>query len=127
VSIHRDGWQCVVRGQAYLDNTHGEITQELIRRCRRRIIRRLVTVGKRTTSRFDLMRLLPLGFAYVSVFRSDQRKRRLINYGLGTELVCTIRRSRIPRIQSPDISGAEVEVQGKHRIAWNRSWLDSTP
>jgi hypothetical protein len=68
---------------------------------------------------------LPIGYAYVSVFKRDYRRRRLSGYGLGEDLVCTLRLQRIRRIQSPDIMGSTAETMGNWRIAWNKAWLES--
>jgi hypothetical protein len=68
---------------------------------------------------------LPLGYAHVAVFRRDYRRRRLSGFGLGNDLVCTVRLQRIRRIKSPDVLGSTVETMGKWRIAWNKAWLET--
>jgi hypothetical protein len=59
------------------------------------------------------------------VYRKDYRARRLKSFGLGSDLVCTVRFQRMSRIRSPDILGSTVESAGRWRVAWNKSWLDS--
>ena len=71
-------------------------------------------------------RALPVAFAQVAVFKRDYRRRRLRGFGLGEDLVCTVRFQRMSRIRSPDISGSVVEMVGQHRVAWNRAWMQET-
>lgn len=115
-TIHRNGWRSVLNGTVVIPR----LSPPQIRRFRRRIINAALTVA---TTHSLVTRHLPLGFAQVSVFCRDYRARRLTSYGLGPDLVCTVRYQTISRIRSPDIIGSTVEVLGTWRIAWNRAWL----
>ena len=95
----------------------------IVRRHRRRIVRSAIRLARKER-RFAACVYLPIGFAQVAVFRRDYRRRRLSGFGLGSDLVCTVRLQRIRRIKSPDLMGSTVEEIGKWRIAWNRAWLE---
>ena len=122
--IHRNGWGCVLRGQVWLPDIGATPDQEAIRQSSRRIIQAALSEARRDASRLRIVRYLPLGFARISVFRRNYRKRRLVNFGLSKDLICTVQIQRIRRISAPDISGSTVEQHGQYRIAWNRSWLE---
>ena len=122
--IHRNAWGCVLRSSIYVRSLYGELTQQIVRKFRRRIVHRSLGKARHHTSSLDVSRYLPLGFAYITVFRKDYRRRRLTGFGLGEDLVCTIEVKRIRRIRCPDIMGATIEELGKYRIAWNKSWLE---
>jgi len=122
--IHRNGWGAVLNGNIFLDLPAGDVGQDLIRKFRRRIIRKTLSEARRRTSIFNISRFLPLGFARISVFCKDYRRRRLSGFGLDRHLVCTIQVKRIQRIRSPDIIGSTIEQLGGYRIAWNRAWLE---
>lgn len=102
-----------------------ETAEETIRSHKRRIIRSAAKDARSSVSRFDVVRYLPLGYAHVSVYSEDFRRRRLSSFGLGPELVCTIQLQRIRRIKSPDIMGSTIETSGNWRIAWNQAWIES--
>lgn len=121
---HRNAWGCVVNGNVVLENLPAGDLVETIRRHRRRILRAAVKVAKGGILH-NPAAYLPIGFAQIAVFRRDHR-RRLSNFGLGPDLVCTVRFQRLSRIQSPDILPSTVEQDGRWRIAWNRAWLEDT-
>ena len=121
--IHRNAWGCVLNGSVFLDFPAGDLRQDLVRKFRRRIVRKTLSEARHRTSIFTISRFLPLGFARISVFCKDYRRRRLSGFGLGRHLVCTIQVKRIQRIRSPDIIGSTIEQLGGYRIAWNRAWL----
>ena len=123
-TLHRNSWGAVLWGSVVLE---GVADQELVG-----VIRdncgRIVKKGKRNarrTSGFNFAGLLPIGYAQINVFRRDYRRRRLSSFGLGDDLVCTVRLQRISRIRAPDIFESTIETRGKWRIAWNKAWLDS--
>ena len=122
-AIHRNSWGIVLESHVVIGRDAREIDQELIRRQCGRIVRKSLSVGRRNLSRFDICRYLPLGFCTIHVFRNDHRVRRLVGFGLKSDLVCTIKVQRLRRIKSPDILGATIETNGRYRIAWNRGWL----
>ncbi|MCD6204518.1 MAG: hypothetical protein J7L22_02540, partial [Candidatus Marinimicrobia bacterium] len=122
--IHRNAWGCVLSGSVFLDFPAGDVGQDLIRKFKRRIVRKILSEARRRTSISKISRFLPLGFARVSVFCKDYRRRRLSGFGLGRHLVCTIQVKRIQRIRSPDIIGSTIEQLGGYRIAWNRTCLE---
>jgi len=124
--IHRNAWGCVVNGSVWFRAAEGSVTQDDVRRFRRGIVRAaLKEARRRHTSSFSVLRRLPIGYTRISVFQRDYRRRRLSNYGLDSDLVCTVQLQRIGRIKSPDILGSTIEQHGAYRIAWNRAWLDT--
>ncbi len=126
VEIHRNSWGAVVNGSVYIVASTGKVDQNTIRKSCRRIIQKAVSTARCQVSRTNIARYLPLGFARIAVFQKNYRKRRLSNYGLEKNLICTIQVQRLHRIQSRDIGGSTIEKHGKYRIAWNRVWLDSS-
>jgi hypothetical protein len=124
-SIHRNAWGIVLNGSVVVEDLPEGQEQQLIRKRRRRIIRVARRVARPEVGAIPLLRRLPIAFAQVGVFRKDYRIRRLSVFGLGADLVCTVRFQRMRRIRSPDIMGSEVETDGRWRVAWNRAWLDS--
>jgi hypothetical protein len=122
--IHRNSWGCVVNGSVYVEPVTGEIDQDSIRVSCRRIVNMALSHARQRASFVDTVRYLPVGFARISIFQKNYRKRRLSNFGLGKDLICTIQVQRLKRIQSPDIYGATIEEYGRYRIAWNRAWIE---
>jgi hypothetical protein len=116
-TVHRNGWRSVLKGSVVMPC----FSPPQIRRFRRRIINAALSIAAANT---PMARYLPLGFAQISVFCQDYRARRIAIYGLGPDLVCTVRYQTISRIQSPYIMGSTVEGAGAWRIAWNRAWLE---
>ncbi len=116
-NMHPNGWRSVLTGTVVMELPDPAI----IRNHRRRIIRSALSI---VTPKPRRARYYPLGFAQISVFCHDYRKRRLHGFGLGDDLVCTVRYQTIGRTRSPDILGSTVEIAGAWRIAWNRAWLD---
>lgn len=122
-TLHRNSWGAVVRGGVVVEGLDGHELVKVIRNNRGRIVR----MGKRHARKaggFCIATLLPIGYAQIAVFRRDYRHRRVSGFGLGKDLVCTIRLQRLRHINSPDIIGSTIETNGKWRIAWNRAWLD---
>ena len=121
--IHRNSWGAVLNAEAVLEDLErGSDPFRTVRRLRRRILRSAIRYV-RSEARFSGCAYLPIAFAQISVFRRDYRRRRLPNFRLGEDLVCTVRFQRMRRIKSPDIIGSTVEKTGKWRIAWNSAWL----
>lgn len=121
-TIHRNSWGCVLNGSIYVSVSSKNITQDMVRRSCRRLVRKALSHARNGTSRLSLLHYLPLGYARISVFCEDSRKRELS--GLGSNLTGTVQIQRIRRIKSPDIFGSTIERKGRYRIAWNRAWLD---
>ena len=122
--IHRNAWGAVLKGSVFLEFPDGDLTQYLVRKFRRKIIRKALSEARHKTSILKILRFFPLGFARISVFCKDYRRRRLTGFGLDCHLVCTIQVKRIQRIRSPDIIGSTIEQLGGYRIAWNRAWQE---
>lgn len=120
--IHRNSWGSVLRGKVVLEAPSGRVTQALVRESCGRVVRSVLKEARKLASITE--RHLPLGFALIHVYQQDHRRRHLAAYGLGPDLVCTVRMQRIRRIQCPDILGSTVEQVGSYRIAWNRAWLE---
>lgn len=123
-TIHRNKWGSILGSSVVLEYPGRELTQTVVRKFRRRIIKKSLSEARHKTSIFKGHRYLPLGFARISVFCKDYRRRRLSGYGLGHHLICTIQLKRIQRIRSVDINGSTIEQLGGYRIAWNRAWLE---
>ena len=121
-SAHRNSWGCVLRADIVISGLDDRAAMNLVRKNRGRLLR-LAKRHARRENRLALAAYLPIGFAQVNVFRRDYRARRLSSFGLGDDLVCTVRRQRIRRIKAPDILRSTVEVMGTWRIAWNEAWL----
>lgn len=124
--IHKNTWGSVLNGSVFLEFPDGKLTQDLVRKFRRKIVRKTLSEARHKTSIFKISRFLPLGFTCISVFCQDYRRRRLSGFGLGPHLVCTIQVKRIRRIRSPDILGSAIEQLRGYRIAWNRAWLEES-
>jgi hypothetical protein len=122
--IHLNGCRSVLNGSVVIVADQEPVSKELIKKTCGRIIRAVFADAVKDHSFFYLMRYLPLGFARILVFRRNYRKRKLNNFELGSDLVATIQVKSISRIQVPDICGSSIEIKGKYRIAWNRSWLN---
>ena len=123
-ALHRNSWGAVLNGSVVIE---GLDSQEIVRAIRKNC-GLIVKIGRRHARResgFSLATLMPTGYAQIAVFRRDYRRRRLSGFGLGDDLVCTVRLQRIRRIRSPDIIGSTIETRGKWRIAWNKAWLDA--
>jgi hypothetical protein len=123
-SIHRNGWRSIVRGAVVVDTSKIDDVREVILNMSKKNIRKSIRKARKTKSRFNILRYIPVGFVRLSIFTKDQRVRQLSRIGLGPELICTIEIRRIKRIQTPDIFGSTIEERGRIRIAWNKSWLE---
>ena len=121
-AVHRNLWGAVLDASVVMEGLEDKAAVDTIHRHRRRIVRSAVKQARRA-HRLSLAAYLPLAFVQVAVFKRDYRRRRLSGFGLGKELVCTVRFQRMRRITSPDILGSTVETIGKWRIAWNGAWL----
>lgn len=125
VEVHRNSWGSVLNGSVSVSASDGAVSQDAIRKSCRRIVRKALSIARRQTSRLNAARYAPLGFARISVFQKNYRKRRLSGFGLGNNLICTIHVQRLSRIRCPDIMGSTIENFGRYRIAWNRAWLEN--
>ncbi len=125
VEVHRNSWGSVLNGGVCVSASDGALSQDVIRKSCRRIVRKALSSARMQISRLNVARYAPLGFARISVFQQNYRKRRLSGFGLGKDLVCTIQVQRLSRMQIPDIMGSTIEEYGKYRIAWNRAWLEN--
>ena len=121
-NMHKNYWGMILSGEIVIDVKNNEIS-EYIRKYSKKLIHSALKKARNGKSFFSIERYLPIGYARISIYSREYRKRRLSGYGLGEDLVCTIQIKRISRIQSPDIWGAQIEQVGKYRIAWNKNWL----
>ena len=124
-TVHRNSWGAVLNASVIVEGFKDEMAADDIPRHRRRIVQAAIKQARKE-HRLSIAAYLPLGFAQVAVFKRDFRRRRLSGFGLGQDLVCTVRFQRIRRIKAPDIIGSTVEIIGKWRIAWNRAWLKTS-
>lgn len=123
-TIHRNGSKAVLRGSVFISNFQEQEPQDIIRRYKRKIIKKSLKNARKDLRYRDICKYLFLGYARISVFIKNYRKRKLNSFGLGHDLLCTIEIKRIGRIKAPDIFGSTIEQKGRYRIAWNKSWLD---
>ncbi len=124
-AVHRNSWGAVLDADVVIEGLEDETAVDIVRKHRRRIVR-LAIRHARKLSWQSAAAFLPLGYAHVAVFRQDYRRRRLSGFGLGSDLVCTVRHQRIARIESPDIMDSTVETMGRWRLAWNKAWLETS-
>jgi len=122
---HRNAWGAVVSAEVVVEPLEPDSVMGIVRKHRGRIIRAAIRKARREGNG-RAAAYLPIAFAQVGVFRQDFRKRRLSSFGLGEDLICTVRLQRLRRIRCLDIAGSTVESDGSWRIAWNRAWLDSS-
>ena len=121
--IHRNAWGVVLKADVVIAREVGIVDQKLIKRSCHRVVKKALKEARANLSFLNVCRYLPLGFCRIFVYQRDYRARRLSGFGLAGDLICTVQVQYIKRITSPDIAGATVEVAGRYRIAWNRSWL----
>lgn len=121
--IYRSGWGCGLKGAVFVSAARGPHGQDVVRANCGRLIRSVLLDARKSVSLTDSTRYLPLRYARISVLRRDYRKRRLRSFGLGADLVATVQVKRFAQVRAPDICGSQIEVRGRYRIAWNRSWL----
>jgi len=122
--IHRNSWGLVLNSKVFIENPNGEITKDYTKRLCKKIVRKSLQHARGQCSIINFYRYLPLGYAHISVFKKDYRRRRLSNFGLESDLVCVIQIKKIKRIRCLDIYKSETETLGKYHFAWNRSWLE---
>lgn len=121
ISIHRNGWRLVLNGSVIIEDKVNNIELK-IKTEAKRIIRLCLKKAKKQHKNI-LFRLLPLGYARISLFNKDYRSRRLDSFGLKKELIGTIQIKKIRRIQVPDIYNSRIENFQNYRFAWNKKWL----
>ena len=123
-TIHRNSWGAVLKADVVMQDLDGKAAVDAVVKHRRYIVRS-ARRHARKLNRLAGAAYLPLAFVQVHIYRRDYRKRRLRGFGLGRDLICTLRLRRMRRIKSPDIIGSTIQVVGKWRIAWNKAWLES--
>jgi len=124
-SIHRNGFFGILHGSVVISSTHGDLSSETIKRSCGRILAAARRLARKKLSLVDPVRVLPVGWARVAVFRKDYRARRLSAFGLGEDLVCTVQIEILSRVRAPDLADSTIENLGRYRIAWNKAWLES--
>ncbi len=122
-SIHKNGWRLILNSSVIINNDKNDIDLK-IKAEARRIIKLSLKKAKKQNKKL-LLNLLPLGYARISLFEKDYRKRRIASFGLNKELIGTIQIKKIKRINVPDIFNSTVDVKGKYRFAWNKKWMES--
>ena len=123
-TIHRNGSKVVLGGSVFISNLQKQDPQDIIRRYKRKIIKKALKKARKKLNHRDICKYLLLGYARISVFLINYRRRKLNSFGLGHDLICTIEIKKIARIKAPDIFGSTIEQKGRYRIAWNKSWLE---
>ncbi|MFN3832999.1 MAG: hypothetical protein ACK4SQ_12320 [Allorhizobium sp.] len=126
-SIHRNSWAAVLNADVFMDGEGKTIDQNTVRLYASSAIEQAAKQARQQLPRLNIARYLPLGFAQIDVFCRDYRTRRLSGFGLGEDLVGTIRLQRLRQVRPPDIAGSTIEIWRGYRFAWNRSWLSTNP
>ena len=121
--VHRSRLWAVLNGFVLI-RFPKDVRQETVRKSVQRILRKTSSWARKEHAFPSAVRMLPLGWARISVFQVNYRKRRIVSYGLGQDLICTIQMSRSKKIKAPFLYGSTVEQYGKFHIAWNKSWLE---
>ena len=124
-TIHRAGLFSVLNGAVILYHVNSVEIKNAVRKSCRRITRKALKTARKKMKFTNIVNFLPLGYVRLSIFKKNFRRRKLINYGLGSELVCTIEKKKIFKIKVPDIFGSKIEIRRGYKIAWNKSWLES--
>lgn len=123
VKIHRTKMHLFLESWIVFDTQNHNDIQSVLRHSLRRMLRESLRRAKKKVNLFD--RFFPLGFAKLHVYKSDYRRRKLINFGLSDDLICTVQVKRLKEVKLPDIKDSTIEIIGKYRIAWNKQWLDT--
>jgi hypothetical protein len=119
VEMHRNGLHSVINGSVVI-KARAELQEvEDIRVHKREILSRATKAARKQIKLRRGLRYLPNGYIRIIVFDADKRIRLLRNSGLIPELVCTIQKSKLTRISSPDIFGGIPEQTGVIRMVWN--------
>lgn len=122
--IHRNSISSVINADIVLTvNDNVDITA-YIRNNHRKLVRYACKHGKCTSKQYDFAKMLPLGFARISIYSKLMRKRTFKNYGLGKDLICVIQYRKLSRIHCPAIYGSSLEEYGLFRIEWNYKYLN---
>jgi hypothetical protein len=123
--VHKTAWRTVLNGSVVLSG-RGPIRMHEVRDSCRDMVSAALRLGRRSCTRCNMARYLPLGYARIHVFARDYRVRRLEGLGLARDLICTVQVIRVRQMRVIDIAGSLIEQHGRYRIAWNRAWLDAT-
>ncbi len=121
--IHRNYWGSVLNGSVVLEDYGNQDIEDVVRKYQRKIMRAAVASARKKTGLLSFVSYLPLGWGRIAIFRKDYRKRKLANFWLKPDLVCTIQYQDLKHIEARDIMGSTIEAKGKWRIAWNKAWL----
>jgi hypothetical protein len=125
LSIHLSGFFSIIKGTLVLENNSGMSDDLFIRKNVRLIAKRAIKYARALPENTTYLRVAWLGFMRISIYSKDFRRRRILEGGLGPELICTIEQKRLRRIQAVDIYGGTIEQIGEYRIVWNSKWLQS--
>jgi len=117
LDFHRRKGKLAIHAKIVLPNCPDK---DFIRKNRYAIFRRCVYFAHKKMNLFDWRRILRIGYIELSIYSNDFRVRRLDSFGLGEELICTLKLFRTKGIHIIDIIGGTPEQIGKVRIVWNR-------
>jgi len=121
-SIHRNGLGAVCKVDIVLSKLGESISKQYILDMRRMIIRLAIRRCRRKTNNI-ILKMLPITFIEIHLFQKDYRLRKLNSFGLGEDLIGTIRIQRNSYMQVPFIWHSTIERYGQIIFAWNRAWL----
>lgn len=122
--IHKNKMHSVINADIVFNSSNKTEVTECIRNYCKTIVRKVYNQRMKRKYCNTIVKLLPLGFARISVYSTLMRKRTYNNYGLGEELICVIQYKKLSRIRCLSIFDAEIETHGLYRIEWNRKWLE---
>ena len=122
--IHENRLHSVINADVVINNQNKTEVNVYIRKYYKAIVRRVFKQRMKRKCYNAIVKLLPLGFAKISVYSTLMCKRTYSNYGLEKELICVIKYKKLSRIRSPSLFEAEVENHGLYSIEWNKKWLE---
>ncbi|MHB8879142.1 MAG: hypothetical protein ACYC8T_36040 [Myxococcaceae bacterium] len=105
----------VIHAWAVCESTDVQLIRESVPRIMRLVSRRVLATR-------PLLAARPAGLTQVSLYSSDRRRRQMLSYGHGPDLIATLTRYRDKRKRVIDIEGSRVETISGVRVAWNSNW-----
>ncbi|PHR46759.1 MAG: hypothetical protein COA32_09765 [Fluviicola sp.] len=117
---HRNVNHSVVKAGVVLTSID-KLPEDIIRENITQIARKTIKNARKNTSLFKRHRYLTVGYLSIFIYQEDRRLREIKNSGLIENLICTVVKKKLKRINSPDIIGSKIETIGNYRIAWNKN------
>lgn len=118
--IYRNEYYSIVKAIVVIKPNSGKRIDELIRDNCDLIARNTIREARRNGGFINLQKYLRVGHLHIKVFSQDYRVRKLENSGLMPDLLCTLERTKVPKIKSVDIASGIPETIKNYRIVWNK-------